>query len=139
MFLHLSVSHSRGVCLWEGCLQGVCLQGVRQTSPCRDGSRIPRRRGRQPSGRGCQHTILPNFPKNCMKMRKFWAVGVARAGSTPLPLDPPLPLPRASHPSPDPEPDTPWTQRQRSLLPGQAGGTHPTGMHSCGYFLCFQI
>ena len=44
------------------------------TSELRGGSRIPRRRGRQPS-RGRQHMILPNFVKNCMKLRKFWAVG----------------------------------------------------------------
>ena len=23
---------------------------------------------------GRQHTILPNFPKNCMKLRNFWAL-----------------------------------------------------------------
>ena len=26
-------------------------------------------------GVGCQHMILGNFVKNCMKLRKFWAVG----------------------------------------------------------------
>ena len=31
--------------------------------------------GTNPRGVGCQYAILPNFPKNCMKMRKFWAVG----------------------------------------------------------------
>ena len=31
--------------------------------------------------------ILPKFPKNCMKLRKFWAVGGGRRGA---PLDPPL-------------------------------------------------
>ena len=41
----------------------------------RGGSRIPRRRERQPSGGGRQHTKLPNFPKNCMKVRNFQAVG----------------------------------------------------------------
>ena len=34
----------------------------------RGGSRIPRRRGRQPM-------ILPKFSKNRMKLRKFWAGG----------------------------------------------------------------
>ena len=35
------------------------------------GSRISPRRGRQlPSG-GCQHMILPKFPKNCMKLKEF--------------------------------------------------------------------
>ena len=41
-------------------------------SESRGGSRIPRRRGRQPSGGGHQHMILPNFVKNCMKLRKLW-------------------------------------------------------------------
>ena len=35
------------------------------------GSRISPRRGRQLSGGGRQHTILPNFPKNCMKLKEF--------------------------------------------------------------------
>ena len=39
----------------------------------RGGSRIPCRRGCRPSG-GRQHTILSNFPENCMKLRKFWAM-----------------------------------------------------------------
>ena len=38
-------------------------------------SRISRRRGRQPSRRVRQHTFLPNFPKNCMQLRKCLAVG----------------------------------------------------------------
>ena len=38
------------------------------------GSRISCRRGRQ-------HT---NFPKNCMKLIKFWSVGGTRAGAPPL-------------------------------------------------------
>ena len=52
----------------------------------RAGSRIPHRRGRQPVGGGGQHTNLPDFPKNCMKLRKFWSVG----GPGGVPLDPPL-------------------------------------------------
>ena len=48
---------------------GVC----HCTLVIRDGYRIPRRRGRQPLG-GRQHTNLPDFPKNCMKLRKFWSV-----------------------------------------------------------------
>ena len=39
------------------------------------GSRISPRRGRQLSGGGCQHTILPNFPKNCMKLKEFGPPG----------------------------------------------------------------
>ena len=30
--------------------------------------------GTNPPG-GCQHIILPNFVKNCMKLRKFWGIG----------------------------------------------------------------
>ena len=37
---------------------------------CIGGSRISPRWGCQPS-RGLQHTILPNFPKNCMKLKEF--------------------------------------------------------------------
>ena len=32
--------------------------------------------------RGHQHTNLPDFPKNCMKLRKFWSVGGWRRGAT---------------------------------------------------------
>ena len=47
--------------------------------PCRGGSTIHRRRGCQSSRReGRQHTNLPDFPKNCMKLRKFWSVGRRR-------------------------------------------------------------
>ena len=49
----------------------------------RGGYRIPGRSGCQPLG-GYQHTNLPDFPKNCMKLRKFWSVG-GRA-----PREPPL-------------------------------------------------
>ena len=35
-----------------------------------------------------QHTILPNFPKNCMKLKEFGSQG-GRASLAP-PLDPPL-------------------------------------------------
>ena len=31
--------------------------------------------GTNPPGGGRQHMILPNFAKNCMKLRKFWALG----------------------------------------------------------------
>ena len=51
------------------------------------GSRISPRRGRQLSG-GCQHTILPNFPKNCMKLKEFGLRG-GHASLAP-PLDQPL-------------------------------------------------
>ena len=39
-----------------------------------DGSRISLRWGHQPS-RGCQHKILPNFSKKCMKLKKFGPSG----------------------------------------------------------------
>ena len=32
---------------------------------------------------GRQHMILPNFAKNCMKLRKFWAVQGTRRGCPP--------------------------------------------------------
>ena len=31
--------------------------------------------GANPPGCGRQHTILPNYLENCMKLRKFWPVG----------------------------------------------------------------
>ena len=31
-----------------------------------------------PPGGGRQHTNLPDFPKNCVKLRKFWSGGVRR-------------------------------------------------------------
>ena len=40
------------------------------------GSRISRRWGEGNSpGRGRQHTVLPNFPKNCMKFERIWTPG----------------------------------------------------------------
>ena len=36
-----------------------------------------------PLGGGRQHMILPNFAKNCMKLRTFWAVGGGLAGGAP--------------------------------------------------------
>ena len=35
-----------------------------------------------------QYTNLPDFLKNCMKLRKFWSIGGVCAGDAPL--DPPL-------------------------------------------------
>ena len=43
-----------------------------------------------PTPRGCQHTILPNFPKNCMKLKEFGPPGVGHASLVPPPLDSPL-------------------------------------------------
>ena len=31
--------------------------------------------GTSPRGGGAQHTILPNFPKNCMKLKEFGPCG----------------------------------------------------------------
>ena len=45
--------------------------------------------GANPLG-GRQHMILPNFAKNCMKLRKFWAVGGGGARRGAPPLNPPL-------------------------------------------------
>ena len=38
---------------------------------------------------GRQHTILPHFPKNCMKLKEFGPPGGGARPSRP-PLDPPL-------------------------------------------------
>ena len=46
--------------------------------------------GADPQGSGRQHTILSNFPKNCMKLRKFWAVGGGGREPGASPLNPPL-------------------------------------------------
>ena len=53
------------------------------------GSRISPRRGRQLPRGGRQHTILPNFPKNCMKLKEFGPPG---GGARPkfYYVDPPL-------------------------------------------------
>ena len=53
---------------------------VCQAIICSGGSRISLRRGRQ-LPRGRQHTILPNFPQNCMKLKEFWPLG--RGGTRP--------------------------------------------------------
>ena len=37
-----------------------------------------------PPGEGRQHTNLPDFPKNCMKLRKFWSVRGGGASDPPL-------------------------------------------------------
>ena len=34
-----------------------------------------------PGGGGRQHTNLPDVPKNCMKLRKFWSGGASPIGS----------------------------------------------------------
>ena len=50
------------------------------------GSSIPRRRGANPPGGAPTYDlamILPNFAKNCMKLRKFWAIGGRVLGAPP--------------------------------------------------------
>ena len=43
------------------------------------GPRISPRWGRQPwVGGGRQHTILPNFPKNCMELKEFGFGGASK-------------------------------------------------------------
>ena len=56
------------------------------------GSKISPRRGRQLSRDGRQHMILPNFPKNCMKLKEFGPPGGGGGGARPKFYyeDPPL-------------------------------------------------
>ena len=44
--------------------------------------------GCEPSKGGREHTILPNSPKNCMKLKEFGRQGGVRPSRPPL--DPPL-------------------------------------------------
>ena len=51
---------------------------------------FPRGGGANSPG-GRQHTKLPNFPKNCMKMKEFGPPGGGgRVPRAPPPLDPPM-------------------------------------------------
>ena len=73
-------------------LWGTIISGQRRISPSTlsyinpsattGGSRISPRRGRQLPG-GRQHTNLPNFPKNCMKLKEFGPPGGARPSHPP--------------------------------------------------------
>ena len=49
----------------------------------RYGSRIPRRRRRQPSREGANIQFCQSFRKNCMKLRTFWSVGGHALGAPP--------------------------------------------------------
>ena len=51
---------------------------------CRGGSRIPRRRGRQPSERGVLTYDFAKFSQKLHEMRKFWAIGGHVPGAPPL-------------------------------------------------------
>ena len=69
--------HGMGACVarghvWHG---GKCGRGHAGADPG-----FPVGGGADPPVGGDQHMILPNFVKNCMKLRKFWTVGGARAG-----------------------------------------------------------
>ena len=68
--------HKRYMQLWEWAFTGTSgtpMTFSRQMSrKGRRRSRISCRRGRQHSRGRRQHT---NFPKNCMKLRKFWSLG----------------------------------------------------------------
>ena len=45
---------------------------------------FPRGGGTIPPRGGCQHTIFPNFPKNCMKLKEFGPPLGARIPRVPL-------------------------------------------------------
>ena len=53
---------------------------------------FPQGGGREPSkgGGGREHTILPNSPKNCMKLKEFGRRGGGGVRPSRPPLDPPL-------------------------------------------------
>ena len=76
---------------WDSNLSSHCLQcDARQAEyfniwkQCSSRSRISLSRGHQLS-KGCQHTILPNVPKNCMKLNKIWTRGGGGGMCAPLP------------------------------------------------------
>ena len=74
------------------CMQKMSYSGLWSVSisvVISGGSRISSRRGRQLPRGGRQHTILPNFPKNCMKLKEFGPPG---GGARPkfYYVDPPL-------------------------------------------------
>ena len=52
-------------CKCDNCCQSVCDTGADTGFPVGGGT--------NPWGGGRQHTNLPDFPKNCMKLRKFWS------------------------------------------------------------------
>ena len=45
---------------------------------------FPVEEGANPPGEGRQHTNLPDFPKNCMKLRNFWLVEEGAHRGAPL-------------------------------------------------------
>ena len=109
--------------------------------------------GASPPGEGRQHTNLPDFPKNCMKLRNFWSVGGGRAPGCP-PLDPPLHVPHdvlhhTVQPPPQPQPrlslqtwdmGTPYTylSPDPSPLLLTSGGHHWRPVQACSFDLTVQ-
>ena len=88
---------------------------------------FPRDEGTKPPGEGGrrQHTILPKFPKNCMKLKEFGPGGVPHA-----PLDPPLICDSQWRIKDSPEEDTNswicgqnilWQDFSRKLHEGEGG------------------
>ena len=67
--------------------------------------------GANPPGEGRQHTNLPDFPKNCMKLRNFWSVGEGAHRGVPLgsatACDPWCIAPHCTAPPPTPAPAFP--------------------------------
>ena len=53
----------RGVCLWEGCLQGVCLQGCGRHPPAGADAGFPLGGGANPRGGGANIRLCQIFPK----------------------------------------------------------------------------
>ena len=74
------------VLLWKRrFLDSIKHDCIRMHKPVSDGSRISPRGGREPSkGGGREHTILPNSPKNCMKLKEFGCRGGACIPHAPL-------------------------------------------------------
>ena len=85
--MHESKGNGRKTVL-NRCLNGCNLFGGGiKGRACNFKARISLRWGRQ-LYRGRQHTILPNFPKNCMKLKEFGPPG--GCASLVPPLGPPL-------------------------------------------------
>ena len=79
----------------QKCLPALCHTCLSDTMwyhiiLIRGRSRISCSKGRHSSRRWHRPMILPNFPKSCMKLRKFWAVGGGTHQECPPSLDLPL-------------------------------------------------
>ena len=83
--LLLLYSTNCGKCGTLSAQQPIHNKHVHVFTQTSSGSRISPRRGRQlPGGGGRQDTILPNFPKNCMKLKEFGPRGGVHVPHTPL-------------------------------------------------------